>query len=435
LPFRPDTSAIAMALLASAGASFVGVLGAVRQAVRLPPAEAMRPEPPAEFKPSIFERIGLHRFVSTSFRMALRNLERRPWQAIFTGLGLALATGIPVVPGAMRDGINHLLGFQWDSAQRQDVTVSLQEPGSATALSDLRHLPGVVLAEPFRSVPARLRFGHRTRRLGVTGLVRGATLNRLLDHELNRVPLPPDGLLVSAKLAELLGAKPGDTIILEVLEGDRPNREAVIHGLITDYAGIAAYMEIDSLRRLMQEGGTVSGAHLSVDRNQWGAFLREVKETPRIASLMIKDAVRASFEKTTAQTISLLQGLYFTFSVVVAFGVVYNSARIALSERSRDLATLRVIGFTNAEVAGVLIGELLMLTVLALPVGLLLGSGIAATIISNVNTESVRLPLVLSAKTYSTAIVIVLVSASISFAIVGQRVRQLDLLSVLKARE
>src|SRR5690606_23804817 len=119
LPFRPDTSAIAMALLASAGASFVGVLGAVRQAVRLPPAEAMRPEPPAEFKPSIFERIGLHRFVSTSFRMALRNLERRPWQAIFTGLGLALATGIPVVPGAMRDGINHLLGFQWDSAQRQ----------------------------------------------------------------------------------------------------------------------------------------------------------------------------------------------------------------------------------------------------------------------------------------------------------------------------
>ena len=150
---------------------------------------------------------------------------------------------------------------------------------------------------------------------------------------------------------------------------------------------------------------------------------------------MVLRARRASFEKTTAQTISLLQGLYFTFSVVVAFGVVYNSARIALSERSRDLATLRVIGFTNAEVAGVLIGELLMLTVLAIPVGLLLGSGIAASIISNVNTETVRLPLVLSAKTYSTAIVIVLVSASISFAIVGRRVRQLDLLSVLKARE
>ncbi len=435
LPFRPDTSAIAAALLASGGASFIGVLGAVRQAVRLPPAEAMRPEPPAEFKPSIFERIGLHGLVSTSFRMALRNLERKPWQAIFTGLGLALATGITIVPGAMRDGINHLLGFQWDSAQRQDVTVSLQEPGSAATLSDLRHLPGVILAEPFRSVPARLRFGHRVRQLGVMGLPPDRTLNRLLDERGTPVPLPPDGLLVSAKLAEILGARPGDRIILEIQEGERPMREAVIHGLITDYAGIAAYMEIESLRRLMREGGTVSGAHLTVDRKHWGEFLREVKDTPRIASLMIKDAVRASFEKTTAQTISLLQGLYFTFSVIVAFGVVYNSARIALSERSRDLATLRVIGFTNREVAGVLIGELLMLTVLAIPVGLLLGSGIATFIISSVNTETVRLPLILSANSYATAVVIVLVSASISFALVSRRVRELDMLSVLKARD
>lgn len=435
LPFRPDTTAIAAALLASAGASFIGVLGAVRQAVRLPPAEAMRPEPPAEFKPSIFERIGLHRFVSTSFRMALRNMERRPWQAVFTALGLALATGIPIVPGAMRDGIQYLLVFQWDAAQRQNVTVSLQEPGSASALSDLQHLPGVMLAEPFRSVPARLRFGHRSRKLGVTGLPRDATLNRLLDMNARPIPLPPDGLLISAKLAELLGAQPGDRITLEIQEGERPVREAVIHGLITDYAGVAAYMEIESLRRLMREGGSVSGAHLAVDQRYWGEFLHEVKETPRIASLMIKNAVRASFQKTTAQTMSLLQGLYFTFSVIVAFGVVYNSARIALSERSRDLATLRVIGFTNREVAGVLIGELLMLTAIAIPFGLLLGSGIAASIIHSVSTETVRLPLVLSANTYATAVLIVLVSATISFAVVSRRVRELDLLSVLKARD
>jgi putative ABC transport system permease protein len=172
-----------------------------------------------------------------------------------------------------------------------------------------------------------------------------------------------------------------------------------------------------------------------VDKKEWGAFLQKVKETPRIASLMIKDAVRASFEKTTAQTISLLQGLYFTFSVIVAFGVVYNSARIALSERSRDLATLRVIGFTNREVAGVLIGELLMLTVLAIPFGLMLGSGIAASIIRSVNTETVRLPLVLSGETYTTAVLIVVVSATVSFAVVSRRVRELDLLSVLKARD
>ncbi|MHA3773969.1 ABC transporter permease [Verrucomicrobiota bacterium sgz303538] len=435
LPFRPDTSAIGVALSISFGAAFLGVIGAVRQAVKLPPAEAMRPEPPAEFKPSIVERVGLHRFVGTTLRMALRNIERRPWQAVFTALGLALATGIPIIPGAMRDGIDYLLSFQWDVAQRQDVTVGLIEPGSASAFSDLQHLPGVMLAEPFRSVPARLRFGHHSRKLAVSGLTRDALLNRLLDENTRVIPLPSDGLLVSAKLAELLGAKPGDRIRLEVEEGERPVLEVVLQGTITDYAGVAAYMEIDSLRRLMREGATVSGAHLSIDENHWQDFLLKVKETPRIASMMIKEAVRGSFKKTTAETISMLQTLYFSFSIVVAFGVVYNSARIALSERSRDLATLRVIGFTHGEVAAILISELLMLTLIAIPIGLALGSGIASAIIHSVNTETVRLPLILSSRSYATAVLIVVVSAAFSFTVVSRRIRDLDLLSVLKARE
>ena len=275
------------------------MIGAVRQAVRLPPAEAMRPEPPAEFRTSWLERFGLAQLVSTTFRMALRNLERKPWQAFFTAFGLALATGIPVVPGAMGDGINYLLSAQWDVAQRQDVTVSLIEPGSAAALADIRRLPGVMMAEPFRDVPARLRFGSRSRRLGVTGLPRDAYLNRLLDDKERAVELPPDGLLVSAKLAEILGAKVGDRIILEVQEGRRPTLEATIQGTITDYAGIAAYMEIGALRRLMREGGTVSGAYLTVDMARWDDFLARVKEAPRIAGMGIKEAVRGSFKKST----------------------------------------------------------------------------------------------------------------------------------------
>jgi putative ABC transport system permease protein len=435
LPFKPDTSAIAIALAVSSGAAFLGVIGAVRQAVRLPPAEAMRPEPPAEFKPSIVERLGLTNFVNTTLRMALRNIERRPWQAVFTAVGLALATGIPVIPGAMRDGINYLLTFQWDVAQRQDVTVGLIEPGSATVLAAFQHLPGVMLAEPFRSVPARLRFGHHSRKLAVRGLPREALLNRLLDDQTRVVPLPPEGLLVSAKLAELLGAKPGDTIRLEVEEGERPVRDVVLHGVITDYAGVAAYMEIDTLRRMMREGSTISGAHLSIDENRYDEFLAEVKATPRIGSMMMKEATRTSFKKSTAEMIDMLQVMYFAFSVIVAFGVVYNSARIALSERSRDLATLRVIGFTHGEVAGILISELLMLTLIAIPLGLAFGSSTASWIISSVNTETVRMPLILTSRSYATAVLIVVVSALFSFAVVASRIRHLDLLSVLKARE
>ena len=435
LTFHPDLRAMGIAFLVSSGAAFAGVIGAVRQAVNLPSAEAMRPEPPAEYKASLFERVGLSNLASPAFRMTLRNLERRPWQALFTALGLALATGIPVVPGAMRDGINYLMDFQWQQAQRQDVTLSLIEPGSASTLGDMRHLPGVMSVEAFRSVPARLCFGHHTRRLGVTGLAPGALLNRVLDAHSRPLALPPDGLLVSAKLAEILGAKPGDRILLEIQEGRRPVREVILQGLITDYAGIAAYMDLDSLRRLMQEGGTLSGGHLSVDKRFWTEFLGKVKKAPRIASLGIKDAVRESFRKTTAESIGLIQGLYFTFSVVVAVGVVYNSARIALSERSRDLATLRVIGFSHREVAAVLIGELALLTLVALPAGLGIGSLLASGIVHTASTETIRLPLVLTARTYATAVLIVIVSAGVSFAAVSSRLRHLDLLGVLKARE
>lgn len=435
LAFQVDWPMFGVAFAVSSSAAFLGVIGAVRQAVKLPPAEAMRPEPPAEYKPSLLERAGLAHLVGPSFRMALRNLERRPWQAFFTALGLALATGIPVVPGAMRDGINYLLTFQWDVAQRQNVTLSLIEPGTASAISDIDSLPGVMKAEAFRSVPARLRFGHHSRRLGVMGLSQEAFLNRLLDAKAHPVPLPSDGLLISAKLAEILGAKPGDRLILEVQEGRRPVRDVILQGTITDYAGVAAYMEVGALRRLMREGNTVSGAHLSVDTTHWEEFLTKVKEAPRVASLNIKEAARASFKKSTGEMIGMITTIYFSFAIIVSFGVVYNSARIALSERTRDLATLRVIGFSHREVAGVLIGELAMLTLIAIPAGLWIGSQLANGIIKTASTETVRLPLVLTTQTYGMAVLVVLISSTLSFALVSRRLHHLDLLGVLKARD
>lgn len=435
LTFRLDLPALALAVLVSAGAAVLGALGAVRQAMRLPPAEAMRPEPPAVFRRSRLERAGGAWMAGPSLRMALRNLERRPWQAVFTALGLALATGLPVMPGAMRDGIAYLMRFQWEEAQRQDVTVSLIEPGSASALADLRHLPGVTLAEPFRSVPARVQFGHRSRRLAVTGLPREALLHRVLDAEGRPIPLPLDGLLLSAKLAEVLGVRPGDRLRIEVQEGRRPVREVTVGGLITDYAGVAVYMEINALRRLMQEGGTLSGAHLTVDPARWSAFLAAVRESPSVAALVIKSAVRDSFNRSTAEMIHLVQGMYFAFSVIVSFGVVYNSARIALAERHRDFATLRVIGFTHREVAAVMLGELVILSAVALPVGLVIGRLLSEIIVATASTESVRLPLAITMRTYATAILIVLASAAVSFAVVSRGIRRLDLLAVLKAHD
>ncbi len=435
LVFQMDYSALGLALFVSLGASVLGVLTVVWQAVKLPPAEAMRPEPPADFKPSLFERIGLTRFFSPTFRMALRNIERRPWQAVFTSSGLALATGLMVLPGAMADSIDYLLTFQWSSQQRQDVSVFLTEPGSGRAFHDLEHLPGVIRAEPIRSVQARLVYGHRHRKLSVTGIAPGANLNRLLDADSKPIILPEEGLLMSEKLAEVIGARIGDEVEIQVLEGRRPVLRIPIRGLVTDFAGVAAYMDISALRREMKEGDTINGAYLALDHSRWDEFMRELKATPQAAVVMVKRDQLRAFRETTGQSIGILRTLYFVLATIVAFGVVYNSARIALSERSRELATLRVVGFSLAEVRGVLVGELAILVLMALPFGLLFGRGLALFIMSSFSTETVRLPIVIQSHTYSIAILVVLTASLLSFTLVSRMIGKLDMVGVLKARD
>lgn len=340
-----------------------------------------------------------------------------------------------VMPGAMNDSVDHLLTFQWNSAQRHDVLVFLNETTSARGLHDIEHLPGVTLAEPVRSVNARLKYAQFTRKLSITGIPRDADLNRLLDAQEKPMSMPPDGLLVSAKLAEILGARIGDTVQIELLEGKRRKLEIPIRGLVMDFAGIAAYMDISALRRILQEGDTVNGAYLSIDENHWDAFMRNIKETPRVAVTMVKRDQLAAFRDTTGKSIGILRTLYFVLAVIVSFGVVYNSARIALSERSRELATLRVVGFTLPEVRNVLIGELWILLMLAIPAGLLFGRGLALFIISSFSTETVRLPILINTSTYSIAVIVVLTASISSFALVSRLLAQLDLVSVLKARD
>lgn len=435
LKFIMDWSAVGTALVVSAGASMIGVLSVVWLAVKLPPAEAMRPEPPADFKPSLLERAGLSRFFTPTFRMALRNIERRPWQSLFTTAGLALATGLMVLPGSMQDSIDHLLTYQWNDVQRQDVIAFLIEPGSGKAMHDLEHLPGVTYAEPIRSVQARIRFGHHVRKLAITGLPKHSQLNRLLDIQGRRIELPEEGLVMSDKLAEVLGARLGQEVQVSVLEGQRPNLTVAIRDLMQDFTGISAYMDLEALRRLMREGPSINGAYLSVDDSSWADFMQQVKKTPRIAVTMVKKDQLTAFRNTTGESIGIIRRLYLALAVIVAFGVVYNSARIVLSERSRDLATLRVVGFTQREVGGVLLGELTLLVLAALPLGLLFGRGLATFIISAISTETVRLPLVISSRTYSVAILVVGTAAAACFWVVSRMLRKLDMVGVLKARD
>ncbi len=435
LEFVPATGAILGALMASSAAALIGVTGAVRKVVNLSPAKAMRPEPPASFRPALIERLQISRWFNVSLRMSLRNLERKPWQALFTTIALAMATGILIIPNAFRDGIRHVLEFQWDVVQRQTVTVSLVEPGPKRAQYDFAHLPGVVHTEPFRSVLVELTHGAKSRRIAIRGYAPDAHLNQVLDAHGQAFPLPPHGLVISRVLGEVLGVTPGDTVVVKVLQGRRATRTTRVAGFAEDFAGIAAYMQMDALNDFLGEGDQTTGAALTVAGGSWPEFLRAIKDTPQASGIVIKEAMRQSFRQTTAESIGLIQVLYSTFATIVAFGIVYNSARIALSERARELATLRVLGFSQGDVGSVLVGELVVLALIAVPLGLLLGSGMASALMESINTETVRLPLVLTASNYAYATLVIALATAVSATIACRKLNQLDLVGALKSPE
>ena len=435
LEFQLDSAAVVWASLVGVTAALLGVFNAVRRAAKLPPAEAMRPEPPANYRPSLVERTGIAHFLSHTFRIAMRNIERRPMQAIFTVAGLALATGILIVPNTFRDSVKHILGFQWDVLEREDLSIGLIEPTSAKVMHSIAQLPGVISVEPFRGVPVRLRFGHKSRQLAIRGMVGGSVQTRVVNARMAEIPYPTAGLVVSSKLAEVLGARIGDTVTIEPLEGKSVVRSLPLVALADDLAGVTAYMELGALNRVLEEGHVVTGANLTLDNAKRAEFLRELKGIPRVSWVAIKESLRDNFRKTTGASINLIQSIYLTFATVVAFGVVYNNARISLAERARELATLRVIGFSQREVASVLVTELIILALIAVPIGLLLGTGFATGIVKMVNTETVRLPLVLTTRNYTFAVLIVTLASTISALMVLRNLKHLNLVSALKAPE
>jgi putative ABC transport system permease protein len=313
--------------------------------------------------------------------------------------------------------------------------VAFFEPASERALHEVRALPGVLHAEGLRTVPARIRFGHRERRLAVTGLPASSTLGRVVDRSGRVVTLPPEGLVISETLAHVLGVARGDTVTLEVLEGKRPVLRAVVADLVDEYLGIAVYMEVEALRRLLRESGTLSAANLQVDEAALPALYRRLKSTPRVAAVNLTRTALASFRDVVAQNTRITITINLLFATIIAFGVVYNAARISLSERTRELASLRVLGFTRGEISLVLLGELAVLTLLALPFGLLLGWGLGLFIISSFDSEVYRFPLVVTAQNMAWSCLGVIVAAALSGLAVRRKLDHLDLVAVLKAPE
>ena len=435
LAYRLQPSVIAGAILFSVGAGGLGAVISVRRAVKLPPAEAMRPEPPASYKVSLLERIVPRDLLPQTLRMIIRNISRQPSRSFSSILGIGFATSTYVAGIFSLDAMDVMMEVQFDVAQRHDIMVSFVEPASSSAQFALQALPGVMKVEAARSIPVRLRHGHRSRQTAISGLSEDAVLNRVIDRSRQPVQLPPEGLVISQVLADVLDIAPGDLMTVEVLVGQRPVREVVVAATVREYFGASAYMEIEAMRQMMQEGGTLSMAFLHVDEAEESRLYETLKALPRVAGVALKSAALKNFQDTMAQNVGIFIFFNTLFASVIALGVVYNAARISLSERSRELASLRVLGFTRGEISRILLGELGLLTLAAIPTGWMMGRLIAEMVVAAFESELYRMPVVITPQVYAQAAIVVVVSAIISGLLVRRKLDRLDLVEVLKTRE
>jgi putative ABC transport system permease protein len=435
LVFQVRPNVIANAVLIAGGAAMLGAFGAIALAVRLPPAEAMRPEPPARYGPTLLERAGFGPLVPNMARMVLRQLERHPVKTSFSLLAISMSVAIIVVGNFMRNSVDEVIQTQFYDVQRYDLSLATIEPVSSDAIHELANLPGVHECEPRRFVSARLRAGNRSRRVGIMGLPHDASLMRLKTKTGHFVSLPTDGLIISKKLASVLGIEAGHTVHVEALQEKRPTVEVLVVDLLDDITGLNAYMDIEALNRLIREGPQISGAMLTVDPKFLPTIYEHLKETPHVASVTIRQASVDSFRNTVAKNMLHMRMINLTFAIIIALGVVYNGARISLSERSRELATLRVIGFTRREISMILLGEIGTVTLLGIPFGLVMGYWFAYTLTIFLDQEVFRFPFVIANSTYGLAAATVLAASAASALLVRRKLDDLDLIAVLKSRE
>ena len=416
-------------------AGFSGTLFAVHKAAAESPAVAMQPAAPASYRLSLLELVGLGRWLSQPTRMIFRNIERRPVKSLLSICGVALSTSILILGGFWGDAVDYMVFAQLRRAQIEDLSVTFAGPVSERALYSLASLPGVSHVEPVRIVPARLRFEQRTYRAAIQGIEADASLRRLLDTQLREVPVPAEGILLTDHLAKMLGIRTGDMLTVELLDGSRAIRQVPMTGVVAEFIGVTSYMRRDSLNRLMREGSSITGVYLAADPRFVDEIYTRLKAMPAVAGTSSRARALTSFYETLAAQMLTFALFNTLLAATIAIGVVYNTVRIALSERSRELASLRVLGYTRGEVTYILLGELAVLIFAAIPLGLFAGRGLVGVMAGTAQTELFRVPVVVEPSTYGYAALTIVIATLLSAATVARKIGKLDLVEVLKARE
>jgi len=412
----------------------LGTLNAILGTVRLPPAEAMRPPAPGRYRRTLLERLGIQA-MSPALRMIVRNMERRPLRTLLGIGGIAAAVAITIMGNFLRDAIDMVVDTQFTLSLRGDVSVWTYEPVNDDARLELARLPGVTQVESTRFVPVMLVRGHLRERALVRGYAPRAELYRVIDMDRHQTLLEGRGLILTDRLADKLGVSAGDTVLVEVLTGQARTLPLKVAGTVREMMGLNAYLDRDTLNRLLGDGDVATGWVLSVEPGKEAALLDASKALPQVAGAFSKSTMLRNMQEISARNVRIMSTVLTAFAAVISVGVVYNNARIALAERGWELASLRVLGFTRAEVSALLLGEMALSIAIALPLGMVLGWALVHGVSELLKSDQFFFPVAIQPRTYAWAALCVLIAGVGSGLVVRRRIDRLDMVAVLKTRE
>jgi putative ABC transport system permease protein len=432
LTYSAGWDVYAIASMATLTVVLLGVFQSVRRVRRMTPVEAMRPPLPPDYAGAVARLIGRMRALDEPTRIILRGILRRPFRSALGSLGVSAALGLYITSAGSHDNVARLIDILFDQSNRADIMVTFAEPRDQRAVFELQRAPGVWRVEPMRAVGAKLTGVRISKSEGLTAASPGSDLNRLVGIDGAIMDPPPRGVLLSYGLSNALGLAPGDPVEVQVTEGRRRQFALPVAGIVKSAVGSPAYVDAEMIAARLDEPPLLSGAYLGVDPAHIDELYRYLKATPIIAGVSLRTAARNGLEETIGETMGIVTLFNTGFSALIVFGVIYNNARISLAERSRDLASLRVLGYRRSEVSYILLGELAILTMMGLPFGIAFGYSLSRWMSSALGGDLFILPFGLTAGTIGQAVLMVLLAAAITALFVRRRLDQLDLVAVLK---
>lgn len=435
LVFQLDPASFVTGVSVSILAASVGGLMVLRRIFALTPASAMRPPAPADYSRTGRFGHALNGFLDQPSRMVLRRITRQPGRMAGAVIGIACGMALSVSMITIYAGFDRTIDLTFNVIDRSDVTVSFTHAASETTIFELGRMEGVTLVEPVRHVYAVLRNGLDSHRGVITGLTPHASLNRALDTDLAEIPLTGGGIVLSTALADILNIRPGEMLTVEVREGRQPILQIPVTAVAESLLGSPAYMDLAALNRALREPNRVSGAYLSIDAARAESIYAALQDMPTVAGVSLKADAQVAMQTMMDTGAGAMRYVMGAIAFVITFGIIYNAARIAYAERARDLASLRVIGFTRGEAAFVLLGELATVTLVALPLGGVMGHYLSFSIATGFSTELYQIPVIFDPESFGFAALFVIGAATLSGWLVKRDIDRADLVSALKTRE